>query len=229
LVRADGFVKGFLKMGVLQNKKEAKRGRGRPPCRSEEETLRLVTEAAAAEFQANGYANTAMDKIAERAGVSTRTIYQLGNKAELFARVVGDRAGGFILTVDDARLDGLEPTEALSRILANYGKLTLAAETIAITRLVIAESGRFPEIGQAFYEQALKKINDVMEHWLVLQVERGRFKLDDPAMAAGMLRGMMLMEPQRLVFVGRSEVPDFAAIEERARACATLFINGCKP
>ena len=216
-------------MDVLQNKKVIKRGRGRPPCRSEAETLRLVTEAAAAEFQANGYANTGVDKIAERAGVSTRTIYQLGNKAELFARVVGDRAGGFILTVDATQLDRLEPVEALSRILANYGKLTLAAETIAITRLVIAEGGRFPEIGQAFYEQAVKKINDVIEHWLVLQVERGRLKLSDPALAAGMLRGMMLMEPQRLVFVGKTEVPTVAEIEARAKACAVLFVNGCKP
>ncbi|HVI86881.1 MAG TPA: TetR/AcrR family transcriptional regulator [Dongiaceae bacterium] len=206
-----------------------KRGRGRPPCRSEQETLRLVIEAAAAEFQANGYANTGVDKIAERAGVSTRTIYQLGNKAELFAKVVGDRAGRFILTVDDTQLDGLGPVEALSRILANYGKLTLGAETIAITRLVIAEGGRFPEIGQAFYEQAVKKINDVIEHWLALQVERGRLKLSDPTLAAGMLRGMMLMEPQRLVFVGKSEVPTAAEIEERAKACAMLFINGCKP
>jgi AcrR family transcriptional regulator len=216
-------------MTVLQNKKVIRRGRGRPPCRSEEETLRLVTEAAAVEFQTNGYANTGMDKIAERAGVSTRTIYQLGNKAELFARVVGDRAGGFILTVDDARLAGLEPIEALSRILANYGKLTLAAETIAITRLVIAEGGRFPEIGQAFYEQAVKKINDVIERWLVRQVESGRLKLDDPADAAGMLRGMMLMEPQRLVFVGKSDVPTAAEIEARAKSCAALFINGCRP
>ncbi|HWT97451.1 MAG TPA: TetR/AcrR family transcriptional regulator [Terriglobales bacterium] len=206
-----------------------KRGRGRPPCRSEEETLKLVTEAAAAEFQANGYANTGVDKIAERAGVSTRTIYQLGNKAELFAMVVGERAGGFILTIDEAHLEELEPVEALSRILTNYGKLTLAPETIAITRLVIAEGGRFPEIGEAFYKQAVKKINNVIEHWLMQQVEQGRLKLDDPALAAGMLRGMMLMEPQRLVFVGKTDVPSHAEIEARAKACAVLFVNGCKP
>jgi AcrR family transcriptional regulator len=216
-------------MDVLQNKKVIKRGRGRPPCRSEEETLRLVTEAAAAEFQANGYANTGVDKIAERAGVSTRTIYQLGNKAELFSMVVGDRAGGFILTLDEAHLEALEPIEALSRILASYGKLTLAAETVAITRLVIAEGGRFPEIGEAFYRQAVMKINTVIERWLVQQVEQGRLKLNDPALAAGMLRGMMLMEPQRLLFIGKAELPSLAEIEARARACAALFINGCKP
>jgi AcrR family transcriptional regulator len=227
LVPTGSFVKVFLKMTVLQNKKVIKRGRGRPPCRSEEETLRLVIEAAATEFQINGYANTGVDKIAERAGVSTRTIYQLGNKAELFAQVVDDRAGRFILTVDDHQLDGLEPVEALRRILANYGKLTLGAETLAITRLVIAEGVRFPEIGQAFHERAVKKINHVIERWLVRQMELGRLKLTDPALAAGMLRGMMLMEPQRLVFFGQRDVPTDTEIEARATVCARLFLQGC--
>lgn len=60
-------------------------------------------------------------------------------------------------------------------------------------------------------------------------VEQGRLRLDDPALAGGMLCGMMLMEPQRLVFVGKAEVPSLAEIEERAKACAALFINGCRP
>lgn len=215
-------------MTVLQNKKVIKRGRGRPPARSEEENRRLVTEAAAEEFQANGYANTCIDQIAARAGVSTRTIYQLvSNKAELFGSVIADRAGRFILTVDDAQLDQLPLVEALTLILTNYGKLTLAPETIAIARLVTAESGRFPELGRAFYEQAVTKIGDVMVGWLLRHQERGEIKLDDPQAAAGMLRGMMLMEPQRAVLFGQQGLPTEAEIAQRAKACATLFINGC--
>ncbi|MDY0884542.1 TetR/AcrR family transcriptional regulator [Dongia soli] len=215
-------------MIVLQNKKVIKRGRGRPPARSEEENRRLVVQAAAQEFQANGYANTCIDKIAARAGVSTRTIYQLvSNKAELFGAFIADRAGSFILTVDEAQLDQLPLVEALTRILTNYGKLTLAPETIAIMRLVTAESGRFPEIGRAFYDQAVTKINDVMEAWLVHHQERGAIKLDNPRAAVGMLRGMMLMDPQRDILLGQQDIPTEAEIERRARACATLFLNGC--
>lgn len=217
-------------MTVLQNKKVIKRGRGRPPARSEEESRSLVVQAAAEEFQTNGYANTCIDQIAARAGVSTRTIYQLvNNKAELFGAVIADRAGKFILTVDETQLDQLPLVEALTRILTNYGKLTLAPETIAIARLVTAESGRFPELGRAFYEQAVTKISKVMVGWLMHHQERGAIKLEDPQAAAGMLRGMMLMEPQRAVLLGQQTLPTEAEIENRARACATLFINGCLP
>jgi len=216
-------------MKVLQNKNAIKRGRGRPPARSEEETFRLVIEAAAEEFQAKGYADTGVDEIAERAGLSTRTIYQLvKTKAELFEMVVADRTSRFIPTADDRELNQLAPEEALSGILSSYGKLTLSAETIAITRLVIAEGARFPEMAKAFQEKAVARINAVIEAWLIQQVERGVLQLGDPHTAAGMLRGMMLMEPQRAVFLGQRDVPTEMEIETRARACAALFLQGCR-
>jgi hypothetical protein len=66
-----------------------------------------------------------------------------------------------------------------------------------------------------------------MVGWLLRHQERGEIKLDDPQAAAGMLRGMMLMEPQRAVLFGQQGLPTEAEIAQRAKACATLFINGC--
>ena len=43
---------------MVQIAEQVRRTRGRPPIRSDEETRRLLIEAAAAEFQANGYAGT---------------------------------------------------------------------------------------------------------------------------------------------------------------------------
>jgi AcrR family transcriptional regulator len=60
-----------------------------PSLRSDDETRHLLIEAAAKEFEANGYARTCMADLAERAGVSTKTVYRLfPNKADLLARVV---------------------------------------------------------------------------------------------------------------------------------------------
>ena len=68
---------------------EMRRPRGRPPLRSDEETRRLMIEAARQEFQANGYAATCMNDVAQRAGVSTRTMYRLiPTKAALFEEMV---------------------------------------------------------------------------------------------------------------------------------------------
>ena len=42
-----------------------------------------------------------------------------------------------------------------------------------------------------------------------------------------MLRGMMIMEPQRAVMLGRGSLPTDAEIAARARACVRLFLRGC--
>jgi hypothetical protein len=66
-----------------------------------------------------------------------------------------------------------------------------------------------------------------MENWLSMQSERGLITLPDPAMATGMLRGMMVMEPQRAVMLGQMVDISDERIVERSRICASLFLHGC--
>ncbi len=113
-------------------------------------------------------------------------------------------------------------------MLIAFGTLTLEGETIAIYRLVPSESDRFPEIAATFHEAAVRRTTEAMEEWLRAQCARGLIGLDDVSMATGMLRGMMLMEPQRAVMMGQQEAPDAAEIAQRARACARLFLDGCR-
>jgi AcrR family transcriptional regulator len=55
-----------------------------------------------------------MAAVAQRAGVSTKTIYRLiPNKADLLTRVVSDRIGQFVLEIDPDGLDSLPLPEAL--------------------------------------------------------------------------------------------------------------------
>jgi len=152
---------------MRQNQQDVKRPRGRPQLRADEETRHLVIEAAAKEFQTNGYAGTSMSAVAQRAGVSTKTMYRLiPTKAEMFTRVVADRIQLFMLVIDDETLDAEGLMPALERILIAYGRLTLSEETIALNRLVIGEYDRFPEIGNAFYETAVMRTNLAIEAWL---------------------------------------------------------------
>jgi AcrR family transcriptional regulator len=213
---------------MVQIAEQTRRPRGRPPIRSDEETRHLVIEAAAQEFEANGYAGACMGDIAERAGVSTKTVYRLfPNKADLLAQVVTDRIGQFMLEIDDDALDALPIGEALERILIAYGTLTLSHRTIAMHRLVIGECGQFPEIASAFYSLAIRRANEGIAAWLHRQCERGLIKLGDPPTAAGMLRGMIAMDPQRAVMLGQRGLPEHEEIVTRAKQCAQLFLRGC--
>ena len=165
--------------------KVLRRSRGRPQIRPDSETLLLIFEAAREEFSARGFAGTSMNAVAQRAGISTKTLYRLiPTKAELFRSIVADRIGRFMLAFDGEALDRLPLAEGLERMMRAYGELTLGADTVAITHLVLSECQRFPELAATFYEVAILQTSEAMAAWLARQCARGLIKLDDPNLAA---------------------------------------------
>jgi AcrR family transcriptional regulator len=213
---------------MVEIAEQTRRRRGRPQVRCDDDTRQLLIEAARQEFQTNGYAGSCINDVAQRAGVSTKTMYRLiPNKAELLQRVISDTIGRFMIDFDAKALDALSLEEAVERMLTAYGSLTLSEETIAITRLVIRESCQFPEIAATFYETAIVPTTEAMAGWLRKQRERGLIRLEDPRLAAEMLRGMMIMEPQRAVMLGQQPAPRREEIAARAKQCAALFLKGC--
>lgn len=206
-----------------------KRCRGRPQIRSDDETRDLILDAANAQFMKAGYASANISIIAQAAGVSTKTLYRLyPAKADLFSEVISKKINDYILATDAEQLANLPLHESLEKLLVSYGRLTLSNETITITRLVLGESDRFPEIAAVFYEQAIRKTSRTMEGWLQARVASGEIELADIPTATGMLRGMMAMEPQRAVMLGRIAGVADSEIVTRARACAQIFLEGTK-
>jgi len=204
-----------------------KRCRGRPQIRSDEETRDMILEAANDQFVKAGYASASISTIAQMAGVSTKTLYRLfPAKADLFSAVISKKISGYILALDTEGLATTPLRESLEKLLISYGRLTLSAETIAMTRLVLSESDRFPEIAAVFYERAIKTTGKAIENWLRKRIALDEIELDDPSVAVGMLRGMMAMEPQRAVMLGLSECMPDEDIVARARVCARLFLQG---
>jgi len=211
------------------NEQQPCRGRGRPPLRSDEETLRVIVEAARQEFQLGGYAGTGMSAIAARACVSTKTLYRLvPTKAELFRLVIRSRAGRFILAADELDDAAQDVAVGLEQLLTAYGNLAFDPDVIAVYRLIVGECSRFPELGQAFFEAAIQPTARVMADWLARQCTRGAIALDDPEQAADMLRGMMVMEPQRAALLRQASPPSGSEIADRAKACARVFLEGCR-
>src|ERR1700736_5643547 len=73
---------------------------GRPQVRPDDETRRIIYEAARHEFAGSGYAATSIEMVARHAGVSTKTLYRLiPNKAALFEGMVSDRLDRFVTEV----------------------------------------------------------------------------------------------------------------------------------
>ncbi len=110
-----------------------------------------ILAAARQVFLEAGYAAASMDAVAARANVSKATIYaHFENKRALFEAVISGRCEetfaniGVPETYTDAR-------QALLHLARHFLGLLLAPEALAIHRVVLGESPRLPEVGEAFY------------------------------------------------------------------------------
>jgi AcrR family transcriptional regulator len=205
------------------------RSRGRPQLRSDEETRALIAQAARSEFAASGYATTGMESVARRAGISTKTLYRLiPNKAALFEAMVTDRIDRFASVVKLRACQGRDIDTALTEALIVCGELILDGEVIALQRTILAESDKFPEVAETFFHKAIRRTEETLAGWLRAQQARGLLQIDDAAVTAGMLLGMLVFQPQRAVMFGHTPPPSAEEIARRAKACATLFLEGCR-
>jgi AcrR family transcriptional regulator len=207
---------------------EAPRGRGRPQARCDEETRAIIFSAARAEFAVTGYAATSMETVAKRARVSTKTLYRLiPNKATLFEAMLTDRIAGFVSRVRLRACEGNDVEAALAEALTACGELMLDGDVLATQRLILADSDKFPEITETFYHKAITPTQNALATWLRTQERRGLIHLDDADGSAGMLLGMLAMQPMRAVMFGHIAPPGRAEIAQRAKSCAALFLRGC--
>jgi AcrR family transcriptional regulator len=210
---------------------EARRGRGRPQARPDEETRAIILDAARAEIRSTGYAATSMESVARRAGVSTKTLYRLiPNKAAMFEEMITERLDRFDSGVRLRACEGGDIESALREAMIVCGELILDEEVIALQRVIVAESEKFPEIAETFYIKAIRRTQNTLANWLKAQDKRGLIAIDDADDAddaAGMLLGMLAFQPQRAVLYGHAPVPGRQELEKRAQTVARLFLNGC--
>jgi AcrR family transcriptional regulator len=206
-----------------------KRCRGRPQVRPDDETRRMIYEAARHEFARTGYAATSIETVARRAGVSTKTLYRLiPNKAALFEGMVSDRIDRFVYEVNLHAADHSDIEPALTAALIACAELALDEETIALQRMLLQEAGKFSDITGMFYNNAIQRTLVALADWLRVQQRCGLVALDDVEEAAGMLVGMVTSAPRRAALFGGVPLPSRSQIEARARACAALFLRGCE-
>jgi len=215
-------------MVQISSSDSAKRCRGRPQLRPDEATLAIIREAARQEFQDKGYEATSIAAVAERAGVSTKTVYRLvPNKAELFVGVITERINEFVEALDLGAIETLDAKAALTQMLIVFGNLTLEPRTVEMSRLVLGECRAFHEVGEAFYQGAIVRSSEAMAAVVRRLNDRGLIAVADPAEAVTLLRGMMIFDWQRAAMLGKRAVPTAEEIAQRAERCASLFLEGC--
>ena len=207
----------------------ARRYRGRPQLRPDDETRQIIYEAARHEFAASGFAATSTETVARRAGVSTKTLYRLmPNKAALFEGMVSDRLDSFLSDFSLQVAEDADIETGLNAALMACADLTLDSEVVALQRIILQETGTFPEVAATFYKNGIARTAAALSNWLRVQVRRGFIDLDTVDEAAGILIGMVASAPQRAAIYGGVPLPSRAKIKARVRTCVTLFLRGCE-
>ena len=206
---------------------------GRPTREEAAERDRRVLATAAAMFERRGYEGTSIDALAEAAGVGKPTLYaRYGDKGGLFAAVFRMRVEAVLAPVaaEASAAAALHDPADLPQALRTIGILLLQRgllpETVALSRIIVAEAGRFPELARLSHVEGWLRCVGLVASLLRSFDAVGAIAVEpDAEDAADLFLSLIMGRKQRAVMLGLP-VPDNDAIVRRVTRCVDIFLNG---
>jgi TetR/AcrR family transcriptional repressor of mexJK operon len=195
---------------------------------------RAILEAATEAFLRNGYRGTSMDEIAEAAAVSKQTVYKhFADKKRLFFEIVSSAVDEVSDPVHElvVNLQDSGDVEADLRDLARRQlAMVMQPRLMQLRRLVIAEAGRFPELGRTFHERGPGRTMDALATAFERLAERGALQLDDAQLAAAQFNWLVMSIPlNQAMFFGDDAAPAPAELDRYADAGVRVFLAAHGP
>jgi TetR/AcrR family transcriptional regulator, mexJK operon transcriptional repressor len=177
-------------------------------------------------FMGVGFDVASMEQIAKKAGVSKGTMYNYyANKEALFAALIQsecERLRGKLF----GRLDVEKPPdEFLYQLGVMFLQKTLGTDELNMYRTIVAQSVRFPALGQIFEASGPAIGGKVLGSYLRGLCDQGLLQIDDEHLAAfqfySLCEADMLRRAQLQI-----ENPTQAMIENRVRSAVRIFLRG---
>lgn len=161
--------------------------RGRPRILDSAGRRQAILQAAHAVFVEVGFAGTTTAAVAARAKVSKRSIYEsFADKTALFAAVIRAHRH-LILDLPRPPDEDLPLLDTLVRLFRLDIDDEAERAREAILNLIGKESVLFPELSDYLYETEVICSREALVDWLRHESARGRMRVDDPFLYAGML------------------------------------------
>lgn len=111
-----------------------------------------IVEVARRLFLEQGYAATTMSGVAEALGGSKATLWaHFASKEALFAEVADAMVAGFAEKLEELLSGQPFSAEGLRAFCCRFVEKMQEPESTAIFRMIMAEGGRFPELGEMFF------------------------------------------------------------------------------
>jgi AcrR family transcriptional regulator len=204
---------------------EVPRRTGRPHQQASEALVRHIVETAARLFIEKGYV-VSMDQIASAAGAGKQTIYRrFGSKEALFLAVVDRQVQRLAETARFEEAKDANPIEALKESCCYLLDSMLNPDMIRLQRILVAEAGRFPNIGE-YFENCMAPFAAVLQRLLWSATTSGRLRKLSPEQLVTHLIGAIAGWPVRQAMLGIDPFPGPEAREVHFEAAWDLFLNG---
>jgi TetR/AcrR family transcriptional regulator, mexJK operon transcriptional repressor len=190
-----------------------------------------ILDAARHLFLEQGYSNTSMDSVAKRACVSKATLYaHFDSKERLFSDVVAAARSSLNESLAAiTRNDDLEPAETLRLIGRQFLRFVTAPGPLALFRVVIGETQRFPELGQNVFQTGSNQILDIFTACIARAAARGLLDVPDPQAAAGQFIGLTKSDLHLRCLLEPLYLASDADIERNVNAAVAVFMSHYGP
>ncbi|MDI2591498.1 TetR/AcrR family transcriptional regulator [Pseudomonas sp. N3-W] len=161
------------------------------PQRLTDRKREAIIQAAIAEFRANGFDITSMDKIAATAGVSKRTVYNhFPSKEELFAEILSQLWARVSAEQESAYRPDLPLRDQLRPMLMIKMQMLADNNFLDLARVAIAATIHSPERAQNMVARMGER-ETVLTVWIRAAQADGRLKAVTPDFAAQQVQGLL--------------------------------------
>jgi AcrR family transcriptional regulator len=212
---------------------------GRPTSAGAAALAERILDVATRAFLAHGYAATSIETVAAGAGVAKRTLYaRWRGKPALFRAVLERLMARWLAAPETPHPEQPPPDrkataaprleDTLLQIARRVLAVALEPEALALHRLVVAESGRFPELAGMVQQSGAATGMARIAALLGVEIMAGRLVPIDPGLAAEQFLYLVLTGPRRRA-LGLGPPLDAAGVDNWARQAVALFLNGCRP
>lgn len=185
-----------------------------------------ILAVAQASFLEHGYSATTMSAIAATVGGSKATLWSyFPSKEALFAAVLDQATSAYRAGLSDLLHASGDLEATLRRFCTSYLEKVTSPEAIALHRLVHAEAGRFPEIGEIFYDRAPGVTSALLGEFLGSAMERGLLRSVDPIRAAKVLTSLCTLGTHQQLLIGRLTAPTAELLAADVDAAMDVFLR----
>ncbi len=187
-----------------------------------------ILDAALDVFIETGFDAARMDDIAARAGISKAGVYLYFDSKEALLRALISREISPIAAQLTAIAEaGAADPEATLRLMATAAIERLSDQRFfAVPRLIIAISGRFPDIADFYRTEIVETAMAALAKLVTAGIDKGAFRPVDPVLTVRAIIGpVMFAALWRHVLRGDLDIPPAKVIEGQV----DLLLNGLKP